>query len=259
MWCHNVYLCCMIVMFLPHGGAGVPCWVAEFQIGPVTCMFLLHCRTLLGSKLRCVLKWGIAECIRFPTGTLLPLHQKEEAKSSQKFCKLGKPPNKRRLSWNSTLSGGAFSWLLLWQHPARMSGGCYRAGLLPPVLSYEIHPQSNLQRLQSAKSKGSQLSQGYTLSSIPSKTAFLKLGLKKLKEQQVFPSPSPAHWLTSPVFLPMFLNPGETWRAEKTNAYFPHVPKPQALKPQRVLLSLILNALSFWPIWGQSSIYQWLF
>lgn len=112
-----------------------------------------------------------------------------ETRTQPRFLQAGQTsrPEKAFLKLHS--SRRCLSWLLLWQHPARMSGGCYRAGLLPPLFSYEIHPQSNLQRLQSAKSKGSQLSQGYTLSSIPSKAAFLKPGLQKLKAQAAFPSP----------------------------------------------------------------------
>ena len=86
-----------------------------------------------------------------------------ETRTQPRFLQAGQTsrPEKAFLKLHS--SRRCLSWLLLWQHPARMSGGCYRAGLLPPLFSYEIHPQSNLQRLQSAKSKGSQLSQGYTL------------------------------------------------------------------------------------------------
>lgn len=118
-----------------------------------------------------------------------------ETRTQPRFLQAGQTsrPEKAFLKLHS--SRRCLSWLLLWQHPARMSGGCYRAGLLPPLFSYEIHPQSNLQRLQSAKSKGSQLSQGYTLSSIPSKAAFLKPGLQKLKAQAAFPPPIPTDCL----------------------------------------------------------------
>lgn len=128
-----------------------------------------------------------------------------ETRMQPRFLQAGQTsrPEKAFLKLHS--SRRCRSWLLLWQHPARMSGGCYRAGLLPPLFSYEIHPQSNLQRLQSAKSKGSQLSQGYTLSSIPSKAAFLKPGLQKLKAQAAFPSPIPTDWIPShPSFAPPF-------------------------------------------------------
>lgn len=120
-----------------------------------------------------------------------------ETRTQSRFLQAGQTsrPEKAFLKLHS--SRRCLSWLLLWQHPARMSGGCYRAGLLPPLFSYEIHPQSNLQRLQSAKSKGSQLSQGYTLSSIPSKATFLKPGLQKLKAQAAFPPPIPADCILS--------------------------------------------------------------
>lgn len=133
-----------------------------------------------------------------------------ETRAQPRFLQAGQTsrPEKAFLKLHS--SRRCLSWLLLWQHPARMSGGCYRAGLLPPLFSYEIHPQSNLPRLQSAKSKGSQLSQGYTLSSIPSKAAFLKPGLQKLKAQAAFPSPVPSGCIPPhPPFAPPAPKTGE--------------------------------------------------